>query len=246
MGVLFLLSLAPASTPRARAAEIVGDVKVEPAGATSVVVQWRTDVECGTRVSYGTAPDALNQRAEGGTTAEHRVTLTGLAAGQRYHFSVGTARKKLATGSFVMSASPASSPPTKPDTSPMRSPAPERSSPVTKPAPTPTHKAPPARVTWGNDGSLQDHFVRHGPDFGSRNAEEYAAQAWSFRQRAYTSGLPMKLDTDGTVRVFDPVTGAFAAYNRDGTTKTYFKPGSRDYFSRQPGRPVKPRDLPPP
>jgi pyocin large subunit-like protein len=197
-------------------------------------------------VSYGTAPDALTQHAEGGTTADHHVTLTGLTPGQRYHFSVGTARKKLATGTFVMSASPSSSPPVKPDSSPTRSPSPERASPATKPAAAPVQKTPPARMTWGNYGSLQDHFVRHGPDFGSRSAEEYAAQAWSFRQRAYAAGFPMKLDTDGTLRVFDPANGAFAAYNRDGTTKTYFKPGSRDYFSRQPGRPVKPRDLPPP
>lgn len=41
-------------------------------------------------------------------------------------------------------------------------------------------------------------------------------------------------------RVFDPKTGAFAAYNRDGTTKTFFKPGSPGYFERQPGRIVAP------
>jgi pyocin large subunit-like protein len=38
--------------------------------------------------------------------------------------------------------------------------------------------------------------------------------------------------------VYDPGTRAFGAYNRDGTTKTFFKPGTRDYFERQPGRPV--------
>jgi hypothetical protein len=227
-----------------RAVEVVGDVQIEPASATSVVVRWRTDVECGTRVTYGTVPDALTKNAEGGVTAEHRVTLTGLTPGQRYHFTVGTARKKLSTGAFTMSASPSSSPPTKPDTSPARSPSPERTSPASKPAPTPTQKAPPARVTWGNYGSLEDHFVRHGSDFSARDAEDYARQAWAFRQRAYAAGLPMKLDTDGTLRVFDPANGAFAAYNRNGTTKTYFKPGSRDYFTRQPGRPVKPSDLP--
>ena len=53
-----------------------------------------------------------------------------------------------------------------------------------------------------------------------------------------TTGLPAKRDADGSLRVFDPATGAFAAYNRDGTTKTYFKPGSPGYFERQPGTPV--------
>jgi pyocin large subunit-like protein len=99
-------------------------------------------------------------------------------------------------------------------------------------------------VTWGNPGSLADHFTRHGADFQARDAEDYAAKAWAFRQRALAGGLQMKLDGDGVLRVFDPATGAFAAYNRDGTAKTYFKPGSRDYFARQPGKPVTPRDLP--
>ena len=50
----------------------------------------------------------------------------------------------------------------------------------------------------------------------------------------------MKLDEEGVRRVFDPKTRAFAAYNRNGTTKTFFKPESRDYFERQPGELVKP------
>ena len=54
-------------------------------------------------------------------------------------------------------------------------------------------------------------------------------------QRATTDGLPAKRDDDGVLRVFDPKSGAFAAYSRDGKTKTYFKPGRRGYFDDQPG-----------
>ena len=97
-------------------------------------------------------------------------------------------------------------------------------------------EAPPARETWGNPGSLPDHFARHGADFHAKDAEEYAAMAWQFGQRAKQGGLLVKVDEGGTRRVFDPKTGAFAAYNADGTTKTFFKPNSRDYFARQPGR----------
>ena len=96
--------------------------------------------------------------------------------------------------------------------------------------------APPARETWGNPGSLPDHFARHGADFHAKDAEEYARMAWQFGQRAKQGGLLVKVDEGGTRRVFDPKTGAFAAYNADGTTKTFFKPNSRDYFARQPGR----------
>lgn len=95
-----------------------------------------------------------------------------------------------------------------------------------------------AQQTWGRKETLADHFNRHGRDFNARDAEDYAAQAAALMQRARTSGLPAKRAGDGTIRVFDPATGAFGAYNRDGTTKTFFKPGSPSYFDRQPGERV--------
>lgn len=95
-----------------------------------------------------------------------------------------------------------------------------------------------ARETWGNMASLPDHFARHGAGFGASNAEDYAAMAWQFLQRGKAEGLPAKVDQSGTLRVFDPGSGAFGAYNRDGTTKTFFKPGRRGYFDRQPGQTV--------
>ena len=122
----------------------------------------------------------------------------------------------------------------------------EAITPEKKPAPKAAipAQAPPTRQTWGNTASLQDHFDRHGRDFSSRSPDDYAAQAWLFLQRARAEGLPMKLDdTDGTLRVFDPKTRAFAAYNEKGLTKTFFKPESPTYWQRQPGRSVKPADL---
>jgi pyocin large subunit-like protein len=98
--------------------------------------------------------------------------------------------------------------------------------------------APPARETWANPSTLHDHFERHGSDFKAKDPVDYAAQAWRFLQRARTEGLPAKIDAQGTIRVFDPKTGAFAAYNREGKTKTYFKPQSPHYFERQPGHSV--------
>lgn len=89
--------------------------------------------------------------------------------------------------------------------------------------------------TWGRSETLADHFARHGRDFSARDADDYAAQAAAFLQKAKTAGFPAKRDTDGSLRVFDWTTGAFGAYNRDGTTRTYFKPGNREYFDRQPG-----------
>ncbi len=90
--------------------------------------------------------------------------------------------------------------------------------------------------TWANPASLPDHFARHGSDFGARSAGDYARIAAEFLRRARAQGLPAKLDNHGTLRVYDPRTGTFGAYNRDGTTKTFFKPRNASYFDRQPGR----------
>ena len=93
----------------------------------------------------------------------------------------------------------------------------------------------PANKTWGHLESLPDHFARHGAEFGARSPEDYAAQAAAFLARARAEGLPAKRDADGALRIYDPATGTFGAYNANGTTRTYFKPGSPTYFERQPG-----------
>ena len=100
-----------------------------------------------------------------------------------------------------------------------------------------------ARQTWGRPETLPDHFARHGHDFNARDADDYAAKAAAFLQRAKTSGLPAKRDADGSIRVYDRATGTFAAYNANGTTKTFFKPGDPSYFDHQPGEPVDLRTL---
>ena len=101
-----------------------------------------------------------------------------------------------------------------------------------------------ARQTWGRPDTLPDHFARHGRDFNARDPEDYAAQAHALLERAKTNGLPAKRDFDGSLRVFDPATGAFVSYNANGTTRTFFKPGNPGYFDRQPGERVELRGGP--
>lgn len=88
---------------------------------------------------------------------------------------------------------------------------------------------------WGNAKTLERHFRDHGADFGSRSAQEYAQQASEFFQRSIRDQLPIKIDSEGVIRVYDPGTNTFGAYNPDGTTRTFFKPTSPTYFQRQPG-----------
>ncbi|HKS04617.1 MAG TPA: hypothetical protein VJR49_04605 [Chthoniobacterales bacterium] len=98
--------------------------------------------------------------------------------------------------------------------------------------------------SWGNPASLPDHFARHGRDFGARSADEYALLAYQFQRRATVEQYRAKIDNQRVLRIYDPRTGTFGAYNSDGTTKTFFKPNRAGYFDRQPGREVDLRNLP--
>jgi hypothetical protein len=233
MVVWFLLLVTASSV------EITQGPLVTPA-ETSARITWTTDVECGTTVRFGLQPQQLTRKEEGSVGTNHAVELSGLQPGTTYHFTAGTAKRALQTGQFTTlgKATGATPPPKKTE--------------ATKPAPLPpaqnvkppepakkTYTPPPAEKTWGDMDSLEDHYIRHGPDFQSRSAREYAAQAWLFLQRAKDEGLPAKQDDDGTIRIWDPKSRTFAAYNRDFTTKTYFRPNSSSYFERQPGRKVR-------
>ncbi len=197
-----------------------------------VEVRWRTDVVTGSRVQYGRAPTAMSQRGEGEVGTNHLVVLRGLVPGAKYFYAVGTARVPLATNVLTAPGGALNVPVTVTN----------RAAALRQPVAEKPRPAPPTRQTWGSRATLPDHFARHGRDFNAKDADDYARQAWEFLQRAKAEGLPMKQDDDGVLRVFDPKTRAFAAYNRDGKTKTFFKPDSRDYFDRQPGTllPTKP------
>lgn len=211
---------------------------------TTATIRWKTDVECGTRIRFGISSDKLDQKAGEGVAIEHSAVLTSLTPSTTYYFTVGTARVALGNGSFKTSGDGKPSKNDASSTAPTQPAKTSNATPTPKPKPkqpaTPTLQPPPLRQIWGDISSLEDHFIRHGPDFNSKSAEHYAQQAWLFLQRAMDENLPTKYDeSDGTIRIFDPKTGSFAAYRRDGRARTYFKPGSRDYFQRQPGNVVR-------
>ncbi len=64
-----------------------------------VVVRWRTDTASDSVVRYGTSPTSLNLTATVSTSVtEHSVTVTGLAADQKYFYSVGSSTATHAGG----------------------------------------------------------------------------------------------------------------------------------------------------
>ncbi|MGH2768690.1 MAG: hypothetical protein ACRDIF_07025, partial [Actinomycetota bacterium] len=87
--------------------------------------------------------------------------------------------------------------------------------------------------SWGNPSSLARHFRDHGADFGARSADDYAGQASEFFQRAQQQRT--RIDADGVIRVYDPASNTFGAYNPNGTTRTFFRPTNPTYWDRQPG-----------
>jgi hypothetical protein len=174
----------------------------------------------------------MTRRAEGDQGVSHASVLPTLEPGTKWFFAVGTARLLLATNSFVVPGRTVAG----------RAPSGsgEANSPSVKTES--PRKAPPTRETWGYLPSLPDHFERHGRDFNAKDADDYARMAWEFRQRAKAEGLPTKVDSEGVTRIYDPKSHTFGAYSRDGMTKTFFKPESRDYFDRQPGALVKSKE----
>ena len=197
---------------------------VEFTNGTQAVVRWSTDVSTGSRVFFGPSASQMTRRADGGLGVDHSVVLPALEPGAQWFFTVGTARVPLATNSFTV-----------PGKGIREVAHPARDAIPTKGPAKAARKAPPTRETWAHLPSLLDHFARHGRDFNAKDADDYARMAWEFQQRAKAEGLPAKVDSEGVTRIYDPKSGAFAAYNRDGATKTFFKPNSRDYFDRQPG-----------
>jgi len=209
--------------------ELVGNPTIE-SSANKAVVHWVTDVAAGTRIQVS---PTVTIEADKTPDTQHTATLSGLRPGVTYTVVVSSARVHLATNVFTATGTATATAriPSKPDSAAKIVAAPKISA-GAPPAPPATHKI------WANPESLPDHFARHGGDFHAKDAEDYARKSWEFLQRAKADGLPAKVDEEGVLRVFDAQTGTFASYNRNGTTKTFFKPGSRDYFERQPGREV--------
>ncbi len=234
--------------------QLIGPPRVMVSG-NKAVLQWTTDRETGTSVLYGPAVERPTRRFKGKVGKEHWAELDGLEPATRYRLVLGTARDPLQTNEFVTPPreSPTATwvaltvilaPPrlsnstnsVEPPSAAIRG-----KNPVTDPEvlrSTSLPQPPPLKETWGHPETVSDHFRRHGADFHARDPEDYAAQAWRFRRIAASAGFPAKKDAKGILRIYDPSSDTFGAYNPDGTTRTFFKPGNKTYFERQPGKSV--------
>ena len=84
---------------------------------------------------------------------------------------------------------------------------------------------------------LDEHYAKHGPEFGSISKGEYLRLAQSLRDTPAGGPILEARRPDGEFSKFDRRHGYFGAYNRDGTIRTFFIPNAGEsYFRRQARR----------
>lgn len=85
-----------------------------------------------------------------------------------------------------------------------------------------------------SDRYLDDHFAKHGREFGEISKQDYLKMAQSLRDAKVGPDVLESKRPDGGYSRFDKRKGWFGAFESDGTIRTFFIPndGLR-YFRRQ-------------
>ena len=84
---------------------------------------------------------------------------------------------------------------------------------------------------------LDEHFVKHGGEFTGMSKADYLVAAQTLRDRPAGGDVEEISRPDGTTSRFDKESGAFIAFDSDGTIRTFFKPNDGErYFRRQAER----------
>lgn len=90
------------------------------------------------------------------------------------------------------------------------------------------------RVGFTSKRALEEHFQKHGDEFGSITEAQYLRLAQELRDADVGGSVRETVRSDGVVTRFDTRTGGFIAFHEDKSIRTFFKPndGLR-YFERQ-------------
>jgi pyocin large subunit-like protein len=89
-----------------------------------------------------------------------------------------------------------------------------------------------------NQHLFDEHFAKHGREFGNISQPEYLRLAQALRDAAVGGPVLEAVKPGGIFTRFDKRNGAFGAYNRDRTIRTFFIPNAGErYFHRQASRP---------
>jgi pyocin large subunit-like protein len=94
-----------------------------------------------------------------------------------------------------------------------------------------------ANVGFVDQRRLDEHYDKHGAEFGNITRQDYLHQAQLLRDAQVGGPVLQTVRADGVTTRFDRQTGAFIAFNRNGTIRTFFKPNDGErYYRRQAER----------
>jgi pyocin large subunit-like protein len=94
-----------------------------------------------------------------------------------------------------------------------------------------------ANVGFATERRLEEHYDKHGAEFGRITKQDYLRQAQLLRDAAVGGPVLQTVRGDGVTTRFDRQTGAFIAFNPNGTIRTFFKPNDGErYYRRQAER----------
>jgi len=81
---------------------------------------------------------------------------------------------------------------------------------------------------------FEEHYAKHGREFGNISPQEYLARAQAWRDAPAGGPILEAVTPDGIISRFDRRSGAFGAYNPNRTIRTFFIPNAGErYFHRQ-------------
>lgn len=84
---------------------------------------------------------------------------------------------------------------------------------------------------------LEEHYEKHGAAFGEVTKQDYLRQAQLLRDAKVGGPVLETVRADRVTTRFDRETGAFIAFNPNGTIRTFFKPNDGErYYRRQAER----------
>ena len=84
---------------------------------------------------------------------------------------------------------------------------------------------------------LEEHYEKHGAAFGGVTKQDYLRQAQLLRDAKVGGPVLETVRADRVTTRFDRETGAFIAFNPNGTIRTFFKPNDGErYYRRQAER----------
>jgi hypothetical protein len=84
---------------------------------------------------------------------------------------------------------------------------------------------------------LDEHYEKHGAEFGRITKQDYLRQAQLLRDATVGGPVLETVRADRVTTRYDRETGAFIAFNPNGTIRTFFKPNDGErYYRRQAAR----------